>query len=66
MNNELITGVDPEALLNKKYSFNETVWKLQRGILPASFYKYNEVGIYCVRFFKNGKWRYVIVGPINR
>jgi hypothetical protein len=32
-----------------------------RGIYPPIFHKFHKRGIYCIRFFKDFKWRYVVI-----
>lgn len=39
------------------------------GVYPPIFHKYKRRGIYCLRFFKNFKWIYVIIDqriPVNK
>lgn len=39
----------------------EMAWKLSQGVYPPIFHMYRAKGLYVFRFFKNYKWRYVIV-----
>jgi len=66
MKKELVMGIEPKKFLNNLYHKKEEITKMQQGLFPACFLKYSTKGIYCVRFFINGKWRYVIVGFIKR
>lgn len=33
-----------------------------KGVFPAIFAGYDSKGIYWIRFYKNGGWKYVIIG----
>ena len=46
----------------------EVVQMLSKGVYPPIFHKFRKFGIYVLRFFKNYKWRYVIIDerlPVN-
>lgn len=34
---------------------------LSKGVFPPIFHRFAAYGIYCLRFFKNYSWRYVII-----
>ena len=59
---ELIRGgtdyVRPEMA---KLIDNEITTLLSMGVFPPIFHKFRYQGIYCLRFFKEFKWRYVII-----
>lgn len=39
----------------------DTSQMLSKGVYPPIFHKFRKHGIYVIRFFKNFKWRYVII-----
>mmetsp|Transcript_40465 Transcript_40465/g.38964 ORF Transcript_40465/g.38964 Transcript_40465/m.38964 type:complete len:87 (+) Transcript_40465:635-895(+) len=47
----------------------EDVHKLSTGLYPPLFHMYRKKGLYVIRFFKDFKWRYVIIDdrlPCNK
>ena len=59
---DLIRGgtdyVRPEM---KQLIDNEMAQLLSMGVFPPIFHRFREKGIYCLRFFKEFRWRYIIV-----
>ena len=49
-----------DILSDKKIDQEENVM-LSTGIYPPIFHSFRKKGIFCFRFFKNFKWRYVLV-----
>lgn len=43
------------------YVDEEIAEKFFQGVYPPIFYYYRKKGIYVFRFFKDFKWRYVII-----
>lgn len=67
---ELIIGgmknmeYDPDMIVDK-----EIARSMSKGVFPPIFHKFRTRGIYCLRFFKNFDWIYVIVDeriPVSR
>ena len=67
---ELILGglrgmdYDDDLIIDK-----EIARAMSRGVFPPIFHKFRSKGIYCLRFFKNFDWIYVIVDeriPVNK
>lgn len=43
--------------------------EFSKGVFPALFHRFIENRIYCLRFFKDFSWRYVVIDdtlPVNR
>jgi hypothetical protein len=53
-----VPGLDysPDMIVDK-----ELAHACSQGIFPPIFHKFRSRGIYCLRFFKNFEWVYVIV-----
>lgn len=49
-----------KMLLNEKIP-NEDMQLISSGIYPPIFYPFRKKGIFCFRFYKDLKWRYVII-----
>ena len=49
-----------EILVDKKIDSEENAM-LSTGVYPPIFHSFRKKGIFCFRFFKNFKWRYVLV-----
>ena len=49
----------PEEMVNLIDA--ESAGFLSMGVYPPIFHKFRKQGIFCLRFFKDSKWRYVLV-----
>lgn len=54
-------GGDVISVENTSIIENQAVHEASKGVFPPLFHKFAKHGIYCLRFFKNFQWRYVIV-----
>ena len=57
-----------DILADKKIDTEENIM-LSTGVYPPIFHSFRKKGIFCFRFFKNFKWRYVLVDnrlPCNK
>ena len=57
----LLRGEFNEELLEDKIIDSEEKTMLSTGVYPPIFHSFRKKGIFCFRFFKNFKWRYVLV-----
>ena len=57
----LLRGEFSDNILVKNKIKNIDYAKLDTGVYPPIFYSFRKKGIFCFRFFKNFKWRYVLV-----
>ena len=57
----LLRGEFSESILSDKKIDEEENVMLSTGIYPPIFHSFRKKGIFCFRFFKNFKWRYVLV-----
>ena len=57
----LLKGQYSPGILNDGIVDNEEIVMMTSGIYPPIFHPYRKKRIYCFRFFKNFKWRYVII-----
>ena len=57
----LLRGEFNENILNDGKIDEEEIKMMSEGIYPPIFHTFSIKGIYCFRFFKNLKWRYVII-----
>ena len=57
----LLRGEFNEDILNDGVIDEEEIKMMSEGIYPPIFHCFSSKGIYCFRFFKNFKWRYVLV-----
>jgi len=57
-----LVGIKPDMELSKDLVIdNEVSNMLSNGIYPPIFHKYNKIGLYVMRFFKDFKWIYVLI-----
>ena len=57
----LIRGEFHESILEDGNIDNEETLMLSSGVYPPIFHYFRTKGIYCFRFYKNFKWRYVVI-----
>ena len=57
----LLRGEFNENILEDGKIDEEEIKMMSEGIYPPIFHIFSPKGIYCFRFFKNLKWRYVII-----
>ena len=57
----LLRGEFSEEILEDKKIDSEENSMLSTGVYPPIFHSFRKKGIFCFRFFKNFKWRYVLV-----
>ena len=57
----LLRGEFNKNILNDGKLDEEEIKMMSEGIYPPIFHSFSTKGIYCFRFFKNFKWRYVLV-----
>jgi hypothetical protein len=57
---ELIRG-SVESLTEPEQVTQQTILGISKGVYPPIFHPFAAKGLYVLRFFKNGAWRYVIV-----
>ncbi len=57
----LLRGEFDKNILNDGKIDEEEIKMMSEGIYPPIFHSFSSKGIYCFRFFKNFKWRYVLV-----
>ena len=57
----LLRGEFNEDILADKEIDSEHNTMLSTGVYPPIFHSFRKKGIFCFRFFKNFKWRYVLV-----
>ena len=57
----LLRGEFNEEILEDKIIDSEEKTMLSTGVYPPIFHSFRKKGIFCFRFFKNFKWRYVLV-----
>ena len=57
----LLRGEFNKSILDDGKIDEEEIKMMSEGIYPPIFHSFSTKGIYCFRFFKNFKWRYVIV-----
>ena len=57
----LLRGEFSDDILSDKKIDEEENVMLSTGIYPPIFHSFRKKGIFCFRFFKNFKWRYVLV-----
>lgn len=57
---ELIRG-SVENLVNPEQVTKDTIFGLSKGVYPPIFHPFSAKGLYVLKFFKNGQWRFVIV-----
>ena len=57
----LLRGEFSEEILEDKVIDSEENAMLSTGVYPPIFHSFRKKGIFCFRFFKNFKWRYVLV-----
>jgi hypothetical protein len=57
----LLRGEFNKNILNDGKLDEEEIKMMSEGIYPPLFHSFATKGIYCFRFFKNFKWRYVII-----
>ena len=65
----LLRGEFSDDILSDKKIDEEESVMLSTGIYPPIFHSFRKKGIFCFRFFKNFKWRYVLVDnrlPCNK
>ena len=65
----LLRGEFSEEILEDKVIDSEENSMLSTGVYPPIFHSFRKKGIFCFRFFKNFKWRYVLVDnrlPCNK
>ena len=57
----LLRGEFNQNILDGGKIDEEEIKMMSEGIYPPIFHRFSKNGIYCFRFFKNLKWRYVLV-----
>ena len=57
----LLRGEFNKNILDDGKIDEEEIKMMSEGIYPPIFHAFSKSGIYCFRFFKNLKWRYVLV-----
>ena len=57
----LLRGEFSDDILSDKKIDQEENVMLSTGVYPPIFHSFRKKGIFCFRFFKNFKWRYVLV-----
>ena len=57
----LLRGEFNETILDDGVIDEEEVKMLSCGVYPPIFHHFRSKGIYCFKFYKNYKWRYVII-----
>ena len=57
----LLRGEFNKNILEDGKIDEEEIKMMSEGIYPPIFHSFSTKGIYCFRFFKNFKWRYVII-----
>ena len=57
----LLRGEFTESILDDGVIDDEEIKMVSCGIYPPVFHHFRERGIYCFKFYKNYKWRYVII-----
>ena len=65
----LLRGEFSDDILSDKKIDQEENMMLSTGVYPPIFHSFRKKGIFCFRFFKNFKWRYVLVDnrlPCNK
>ena len=57
----LLRGEFSQNILDDGKIDEEEIKMMSEGIYPPIFHSFSSKGIYCFRFFKNFKWRYVLI-----
>lgn len=57
---ELIRG-SVESLTSPEQVTQDTILGISKGVYPPIFHSFSAKGLYVLKFFKNGAWRYVII-----
>ena len=57
----LLRGEFDKRILDDGKIDEEEIKMMSEGIYPPIFHNFATKGIYCLRFFKNFKWRYVLI-----
>ena len=57
----LLRGEFNKSILDDGKIDEEEIKMMSEGIYPPIFHSFSTKGIYCFRFFKNFKWRYVLI-----
>ena len=57
----LLRGEFNKAILEDGKIDEEEIKMMSEGIYPPIFHSFSTKGIYCFRFYKNFKWRYVLI-----
>ena len=57
----LLRGEFDKGILDDGKIDEEEIKMMSEGIYPPIFHSFSSKGIYCFRFFKNFKWRYVLI-----
>ena len=57
----LLRGEFNKSILDDGKIDEEEIKMMSEGIYPPIFHSFSKFGIYCFRFFKNFKWRYVLI-----
>ena len=57
----LLRGEFNKTILDDGKIDEEEIKMMSEGIYPPIFHSFSKFGIYCFRFFKNFKWRYVLI-----
>ena len=57
----LLRGEFDRNILDDGKIDEEEIKMMSEGIYPPIFHSFSSKGIYCFRFFKNFKWRYVLI-----
>ena len=57
----LLRGEFNKNILEDGKIDEEEIKMMSEGVYPPIFHSFSQKGIYCFRFFKNLKWRYVII-----
>ena len=65
----LLQGEMDEKIMSDEIISDEELRMLTTGVYPPLFFGFQRFGIFCFKFFKNFKWRYVLVDdrlPCNK